>query len=346
MSTANLDAADLKGVLAGGLIREDVMDKIWDISKIPLPFTDLVGEETAESSYTEWTQDALAAPDTTNANVDGADASGNDAATGTRLGNHTQISDKVVRVSDRADAVTKIGRAKELAYQISRRQQELRRDVEAIALLNQASIADNGDAVAGKSGGLPAWLTSNDNFGAGGASGGFNTTTKVVDARTVSTNRRALSEANIRTVIESIYNNGGNPTVLMSVPSAIARFSQYLFAATTVAAIRSNVSQSAEDAAAIGAVNVYVSDFGTLRFIPNRLQQYHNDGSAATCADVFILDPAYLALRYLQRYQTKTLARTGTAENRQITVDWTLVVHTEKAHGLVADINTATAATA
>ena len=346
MSTSNLDAADLKGVLAGGLIREDVMDKIWDISKIPLPFTDMIGSGTASNQYHEWTQDSLAAVDTANAIVDGADASGNNTATGLRLGNHCQISDKVVRVSDRAEAVTKIGRAKELAYQLSRRQQELRRDVEAIMLINQASIADNGDAVAGKSGGLPAWLTTNTNFGAGGADGGFNTSTKVVDARTVSTARRALSEATLRSVIESIFAEGGNPSILMTVPAIIGKFSQYLFAATTVAAIRSNVSQSAEDAVAIGSVNVYVSDFATSKMVPNRLQQYHNDGSAATCADVFILDPAYLAIDYLQGVQTKMLARTGTAENRQMTVDWTLVVHTEKAHGAVFDINASTAVTA
>ena len=30
-------------VLAGGVVREDVMAKIWDISNIPLPFTDLIG---------------------------------------------------------------------------------------------------------------------------------------------------------------------------------------------------------------------------------------------------------------------------------------------------------------
>jgi Family of unknown function (DUF5309) len=118
MSTSNLDSADLKAVTKGGLIREDVMNKIWDISKIPLPFTDLVGSETHDNEYCEWTTDALAVPDIANSNVDGADASGNDTKTGLRVGNHSQISDKIVRVSFRADASNTIGRAKELAYQL------------------------------------------------------------------------------------------------------------------------------------------------------------------------------------------------------------------------------------
>lgn len=53
MSSANLDSADLKAVTKGGLIREDVMNKIWDISKIPLPFTDLIGSDTTNNEYKE-----------------------------------------------------------------------------------------------------------------------------------------------------------------------------------------------------------------------------------------------------------------------------------------------------
>jgi hypothetical protein len=96
MSTANLDSADLKGALKGGLIREDVMNKIWDISKIPLPFTDMIGSESSKQEYKEWTLDQLAAPNLNNAVVDGSDATGNDTKVGTRVGNHHQISTKVV----------------------------------------------------------------------------------------------------------------------------------------------------------------------------------------------------------------------------------------------------------
>jgi hypothetical protein len=75
MSTANLDSADLKAATYKGLLREDVMSKIFDISRIPLPFTDLIGSDTHTNEYTEWTLDTLATPDITNAVVDGADTS-------------------------------------------------------------------------------------------------------------------------------------------------------------------------------------------------------------------------------------------------------------------------------
>lgn len=338
MSTANLDSADLKAVKFGGLIREDVMNKIWDISKIPLPFTDMVGSGgKAKNEYKEWTTDELAPPDTTNAVVDGADASGNDTKTGQRVGNHCQISDKVVKVSYRADASDTIGRAKELSYQLMRRQQELRRDVEAIALTNQASVADDGDTVAGKVGGLPSWLsTSHTN----GTAGGFDLNTGLTVARTPGV-RQALTETNVRDTVESIYNEGGDPTKMMSIPSIIRKFSEYLFTSSArVASLMSDQGKSREQAAALGSVNVFVTDFGTLELVPNRLQQkYKDSGGVNDAADVFIIDPEYAELCYLHGYRTDMLAKTGLAENRQMSVDWTLVVNTEKAHGIIGDVN-------
>lgn len=348
MSTANLDSADLKGVAYGGLIREDVMNKIWDISKIPLPFTDMVGTMTSKNARKEWTRDELAAVDTTNAVVDGSDASGNDTVTGDRVSNHHQISDKVVRVSYRADASDTIGRAKELSYQLMRRQQELRRDVEAIALKNQASVADDGGSTAGKSGGLPAWIETSVALPASGspAVGGFNTSTGVVDAYTTGV-KQTLTEDDIRDVVEAVYDEGGDPSILMSRPKIIRLISEYLFTSSArVGTIMSDQGKSAEKATALGAVNVFVTDFGTLKLVANRLQQDEADDAAAAVAHVFLLDPAYLSLSYLKGYRTDPLGKTGLSEMRQMCVDWTLVVQTEKAHGCIFDVDVAAAMTA
>ncbi|RLA03857.1 MAG: hypothetical protein DRQ47_04370 [Gammaproteobacteria bacterium] len=346
MSSANLDSADLKGVTFGGLIREDVMNKIWDISKIPLPFTDMIGTASAKQEYKEWTIDALADPDVTNAVIDGSDASGNNTATGTKVGNHHQISDKVVRVSYRADASDTIGRAKELSYQLMRRQQELRRDVEAIALENQASLADTGSA-AGKVGGLPSWLATNTTIRTGGTVGGYSTSTGLTVAQVVTTAVAALTEAEVRNQIESAYNQGGNPTKMMTVPAIIRKFSEYLFTSSArVATLMSDQGKSAEKATALGSVNVFVTDFGTLDLVPNRLQQLQTTDSADDSAFVFYLDPEYLSLCYLKGYRTDTLAKTGLAENRQMSVDWSLIVNNEAAHGMSTDIDHTAAVTA
>jgi len=350
MSTANLDSADLKAVARDGLIREDVMNKIWDISKIPLPLTDMIGSGAAKNEYKGWTKDELAAPDPTNAVVDGSDATGNDTKTGERVGNHHQISDKVVRVSYRADASDTIGRAKELSYQLTRRQQELRRDVEAITMLNQASVEDNGDAVPGKVGGLPTWLASNTvNLT---TPVGYDTATGKTVVPTATAAGIALTEKAVRDVVEEIFLEGGDPTVMMSVPGVIRKFSEYLFTSSArVASLMSDQGKSSEKATALGSVNVFVTDFGTLRLVPNRLQLkydalYADPSLTAAYADVFILDPSYLQHCFLQGYRTDKLAKTGLAENRQMSVDWSLIVNTEKAHGVIASVDPTLAVTA
>jgi len=344
MATTNLDSADLKAVAYGGLIREDVMEKIWDISKIPLPLTDMIGTDTTENSYKEWTQDTLQTPDVTNAAIDGADAGSDESNTGARVGNHCQISTKVVHVSTRAQNSKVIGRANELAYQVMMRQMELRRDVEAIMLTMQASVADNGTDTAGKSGGLGAWLDTNTSNGVGGSDGGFSS--GVVAAPTAGTTR-ALSEATLRSVVESVFLQGGNPSVLMSIPQQIRLLSSYMFTSTAQIATLQKQASGASAATAVGAVNVFVTDFGiVLDMVPNRIMQPTVATPASEETELFIIDPMYLSLCFLHGYRTEPLAKTGLADKRQLAVDWTLIVGTEKAHGIIRALDYTAAVTA
>lgn len=340
MSAAYWDESDLKALNTGGLVREDVMDRIWDISDIPLPFMNAIGEDTADNSYTEWTIDEYPAPDTANANSAGADATGNDASGGTRVGNHCQNSDKSLQVTHRAQAVNVVGRENERAYQIMRAQQKLKRDLEAMGLLNQASVADNPGTTVGRAAGLDAWLETNVSVGATGAVGGFNTGTSLVDAATNGT-ARGLTETLLSAQIESCYNNNGNPTILMSVPGIIKRLARFLFGAATIATPTANVRGDGGGVAqtAQGFINVLVTDFGfTLELVPNRLQQY----TAGNEASVFGIDPSMVSYGYLERFRTYPLGKAGTADKDQVNVDWTLKVYNEKAHFNVRDIDDAT----
>jgi hypothetical protein len=109
----------------------------------------------------------------------------------------------------------------------------------------------------------------------------------------------------------------------------------------------SDQGKSSEQATALGSVNVFVTDFATLKLIPNRLQQTHKDSSTTVdVGDVFIVDPTYLALSYLKGYRTDPLAKTGLAEKSLMSVDWTLICNTEKSHAIIGDINPLSAVTA
>lgn len=334
----NWSSASLKAVQDGGLIREDVMQQIWDISNIPLPLTDMIASDDCGNSYAEWTTDKLAAPDINNAVVDGSDATGNNAKGGARVGNQCQISVKNVIVTSRADSSEVVGRSNELAYQVMERQKELRRDREAIYLTQQASVADNGDDVAGKLGGLGAWLVTNVSRGATGSNGGFSN--GVVAAPTPGT-VRALSETMIRDMAQAVWEQGGNPTTLMSVPAVIRKLSEYMFTESArIATLSSDVGQQKSAKVAQGSVNVFVTDFGvTLEMVANRLQPVVSAVSGSENANVYIIDPQYIRESFKRGYQVEELAKSGLSSKRLMSVDGTLKVLNEAAHGVIADID-------
>jgi len=345
MAAADLDAANLSAVAYGGLINEDVMQQIWDISRIPLPFTDLAGTDTHSNAYYEWTQDTLADPVSNNFQIDGAVITDDDTGTGSRVGNHSGISTKRVSISTRARESDTIGRSDELSYQVMMRQQELRRDVEAAALENNASVASTGvGGVAGEVGGLPSWLNTNSvTAGSGFTAGGYDTSTGLTVAATMGT-AGALAESDVRDAAENCYNEGGSPTVFMCVPSVARKFSEYLFTSSArVATLTSETGQGSDAATAKGSVNVFVTDFGVvLEIVPNRIQRnYTTDESAA-----FLIDPAHVRISYLYGYRVEPLAKTGLADIRLMSVDWTLVVTTEKAHAMIGSIDNTAAVTA
>lgn len=349
-----LDVADLKNVAAGGIVREDVLDEIFDISDIPTPFLDMIGNDSFSNSYSEWDEDKLGDPDTTNAVVSGTDSTsgGNDATVGNvvRVGNHAQISTKDIQITERSDAVNSIGMAGAMGYQTTRRLQELRRDVEAICLTNQASVQDNGNNTAGKSAGAGAWIKTNDYFGGGGASGGFNTGTKVVDAPTVG-NARSLTWEMIADGIEAVYTLGGNPSVLMSVPKMTKRIARYLFTTNYAAAPTANINGSGGGVAQVsqGYIDSFRTDFGTtMQIVPNRLQPVYLDSAAdpdVSVCNVYGFDPRYWKLGTLYGWKLDALGKTGLSHKKLAHVDWMLKCFLERANFCIRDIDYTVAVT-
>lgn len=338
MTAANLDHTDLNAATFGGVVREDVMEKIWLIDRFPLPFTDLCAKDTSGNQYKEFTVDELGAAATDNATIDGADVTQNDTVIGNRQGNYHQTAVKGIQVSHRANAANSIGRQGSLSYQISRGQQRLRRDVEAQMLTPQASVAGDGAAVAGVSAGFQAWIKTNVSYGATGSAGGFNFSTGIVDAPTAGT-ARALTETLVRDIAQMVYEEGGNTYCLMGTPQVIRLLSEYLFSSSARIATQTNYNQGTnqnQGSTAYGSNNVFVTDFGQiLRMKDNRLQAV----TAANESALFFIDNTKIRQSFLTGYRTMPLARTGLSEKRMISVDYSLLVTNEKAHGCIADID-------
>jgi hypothetical protein len=286
-----------------------------------------------------WTVDKLSAPDLDNAAIDGVDSSGNDAKGGERQNNHAQISTKNVSVTTRSRHSDTIGRSDELAYQVSRRQIDLRRDKDAILMSNQASLADDGDTVAGKTGGYPSWIASNVSLGATGTAGGWDSGTGLTVAYLPGT-KRALSETVIRDIVQAVYELGGESSVLLSNPQTIRLISEYMFSDTArIAVLQSDQDKSREKATALGSVNFYVTDFGSLQLVPSRTYVE----AVATVSELFILDFSLLREAVLAGTRVEPLAKTGLADKRLMSCDYGLKVLNEEGEGMIADIDTALA---
>lgn len=302
--------------------REDLTDVIYNISPTETPFMNSVGKTSATAVLHEWQTDSLAAVNTSNAVIEGADAGSSTLAPTVRVGNRTQISNKVVKISGTLETVNKAGRRSEKAYQLAKASSELKRDMEAILLSNQVAAAGDGSTTARTLGGLQAWLNSNYSGGSGGTAGNLGTTARVTGTD------RAFTSTILNTVIQSAYTNGGSPTMLLVTPAQKVVASTFTGIATRYRDVPANMQ-----AQVIAAADVYVSDFGIIQIVPDRfIPNADNDDTA------FLLDPEMAAVAYLRPFQTLELAKTGDSENTELLVEYTLEVKNQAAHGIISDL--------
>lgn len=317
---------------AGGN-REELADKIYQITPEETPFLSLIGRKPVASTHPEWLLDTLASPDTANNQPEGNDWNYDAITPPTRVGNYTQISDKKIIVSRTQDKTSKAGRKSELAYNVAKKGVELRIDMEAIVLGNQASTAGSGNGATNrKLGAFRAWLASNDAMGSGGSSGGFNTSTSVVDAATNGT-QRAFTKAILDSVILSTYNAGGSPKTLMLAPYTKTVFSTFM-SDSNVAPQRYETPSKGQTTI-VAAADMYLSDFGPISVVPNR--QMARAG-AAVARNAFLIDPRMVSLGVFDDIQLEKPAKTGDAEKRVLVTEYTLLVNNEAAHGVAADL--------
>ena len=300
-------------------IRESLADVIANISPEEVPLQSNVGSENVSNTYFEWQTDSLAATSTT-ARIDGDDVSSFDSTSATtRVGNYTHILRRTLIVADNMGAQDLAGRNDELAYQLAKRGKELRRDIEATLTDNNAQVAGN-SSTARETGGLGAWIATNESVGSGGGL----TTGDGTTARTDGT-QRDFTEAMLKDAMQQAFTSGGQPSILMVGPHNKTVVSGF-------AGIAAQRYQAPSDSPTtiIGAADVYLSDFGTLSVTANRFSRER---------DAWLLDPEYASVCYLRPIQQVELAKTGDAEKRMVLAEFGLKVTNEAAHAVVADLN-------
>lgn len=295
----------------------DLMGVIFDISPTDTPFLTLCGKSKASQTLHEWQTDKLRSPGA-NKKPEGNTISTFVETTTTELQNRTQILETAIKVTGTAQAVNQAGVSKQYAYQMAQRTKELKKDLELALLSNQIEASGETRAMRG----LPCWLQNTANISLG-TSGAAATSSAACTAGTA----RNTAESLIVPVLTGIYNNGGDPTTIMCAPNIRVKLSEVLTGGGTK-------YKETKDKTVTATVDVYVSDFGDLKIVPNRVQAFESYSKA--CA--FILDPTYWKVAYLRGFSEQKLAVTGDNMSGFINVECTLEARNADSSGMVADL--------
>lgn len=214
--------------------------------------------------------------------------------------------------------MNKAGRKKEIVFQLMKRAKELRRDMEFVLTNNQTPVpnASASSTTARALRPINAWYSTNTVRGASGANG--SSTARATDGTQV-----ALTEKNLKTVIQSAWTSGGDPDLIMTGP----------FNKTQISAFGGNVTriQDTSNRELKTAIDLYASDFGEHRIVPNKFSRDR---------DVHVLTTDLWAISYLRPMQTIDLAKTGDSEKGMVLAEYTLESRNEAGSGIVADVTT------
>ena len=300
-------------------VREDLTNQIYQVSPRKTPFMSLIGRTTAKNTFHEWQTSSLAAA-ANNAQVEGDEYTFDEIVATARIGNYSQISRKTAIVSGTHMASEVAGRSNDMARALADKTAELKRDME-VALTGNVAFTNGSNSAARKLGGYETWMTTNTSRGGGSpagadpGSGGAAPT----DAATA----RAVTETLLKGVIQDCYVAGGEPSVAM-----LGAFNKVgVSAFTGRASARQMIGATKIQAAA----DMYASDFGDFRVVPNRLMR------SKSC---FLIDPEFWKVAYYRPFKTEEVARTGDAVKRAMIVEYSLEAGNEASSGILADLTT------
>lgn len=298
--------------------REDLADQVYRISPEDTPFMSAVPRVKATAVLHEWSTDALASVNTANARLEG-DALTRAASTApARKQNYCQISSKDATVTGTQRATNPAGIDDMMAYQMSKKSVELRKDMEAILLGNTGQNA-GATATARTLRSFNAWLSGNGSR----ATGGADSTAATAAATDATTGLRTFDEAMLKDAIKDAFDDGGEPTLAL-----VGSFNKQIFSTFTGrATAREQVNIGRVQASAM----IYASDFGDIKVLPNRTQRGR---------DAFIIDTSKVAVAGLRMFEPQEIGRTGDAITRDLISEYTLEMRHADAHAGIFDLTT------
>lgn len=308
-------------------IREDLTNVDNMITPTETPFISMIaGSDTASNIYHEWPLTNLAAVNASNRVNEGEATPPLTAPVAAlRRGNYTQISIKSISVSSTTEWVDGAADIAKLAKQMTYAMAELKRDRETLMLQSVAAIPGTAQAATLRTAaGLPSFWQTNVSRGAGAGANPIlsGVTNGYPSVAAVDGTLRTISEDLFNTVMQACWTSGGTVKYALVGPDVKRTISKVFTGYTT------KYSDGASNKL-ITSVEIYQSDFGTVQIVPDRF------GRSRDC---HFIDPDYVDITYGQQVKQQVLAKTGLAENRLLSVEYTLSVGNEASGGILADI--------
>jgi hypothetical protein len=308
---------------AANNVREDLADIIYRIDPEETPMVSACSRVGAEQVLTEWLLQEL----NTAANVpqpEGFTAAISPSVKPARLNNVCQILARTVGVSDTLRVVNTVGED-EYNRQAVLRGIELRRDLELTITGASVKTITDPRAMAG----FQTWCTN----GVVGAGAGAFPTGDGTNGHTVGT-LADLTLTMFDTAMQMAFDKGGKPELALMSSNIKKWFSTMAQGGTGNPIAAQNIVQATTPAPVtlVGAVDVYMSDFGRVQLAPDRFMPAHV---------VELVSPSYLELAPLpqREFIQEDYAKTG--DNTQGGVVWegTLRPTAPKAHACIWDLN-------
>jgi|TARA_X000001316_G_C921631_1_gene36138 hypothetical protein len=294
--------------------RESLSDVIYNISPSTTPFMSSIGKSNVKNVQFDWQTEALPTASGTG-ELEGFELSRSASTATVRESNICQISSRDATVTGSQQASDPAGKRSEMAHQLAIMAKALKRDMETALCSKVAKNAGNA-TTARQTGGFETWTETNVSRGTNGAGAGNG-------AAPTDGTQRAFTETILKSVQQSAFTNGGEPSMLIVGPHVKGVVSGF----TGRSQARQNIDAQTIEA----SVAIYSGDFGELKVVPSNFSRSRS---------ALFVDPDYAKVAYLRDFETVDISTIGDAETKMLVVEFGLEMSNEKAHGIAADLST------
>lgn len=285
--------------------KEDVSDIISMISPTETPFTSLTSKDTVHNWDFNWMEDVLRSS-AANANVEGVTATPSARTQPTLKENVTQIFQDTYEVTGTTDAISIYGRAKESARLAKNAAKALKLDLERAFVGSQQTMVKPVDNTTARVfAGVQAQINTANRLPTGGVG-------------------TAPTEANLLSVLNTVFKAGGTPSVLMVTPDDSTLVADFAKASGRAR----QINNGKNDRQIVNVVELYVSPYGEQKVVLNR---------ELKSSDMLILDPAMWVKIVLKGrdWFSQKMGITGDKEMTQIVGEFSLKNKNSKGSGFI-----------